>query len=239
MGAMVPIVRLGPGPVTRAGGGRSPTARVEPPGSSGQNRGVERTRRVAVTVEQCWHHVPGGAATSILGTLEALGRRSDVELVGVAARHREPPPPLSTAGPRCGTSRYPAWRSTKPGMPCAGRRSSGPPDRSTSSTSSGMAMPPPSAPLVVTVHDLAFLEDPSRGTRHGLQVLRSGHRVGPARRVVGRACPSVDTWNDCVTLRVRPGPTAARAVGGARPWRPRRPRWRRSGPATAWTDRTF
>ena len=28
---------------------------------------VERARRVAVTVEQCWHRVPGGTATSTLG----------------------------------------------------------------------------------------------------------------------------------------------------------------------------
>ena len=42
-------------------------------------------------MEQCWHRVPGGTATSTLGTLRALAERDDVELVGVAARHGDPP----------------------------------------------------------------------------------------------------------------------------------------------------
>jgi hypothetical protein len=33
----------------------------------------------------------------------------------------------------------------------------------------GMAMPPPSVPLVVTVHDLAFLQEPGNSTRRGLR----------------------------------------------------------------------
>ena len=47
--------------------------------------------RVAVTLEQCWHRVPGGTATSILGLLDTLRRTNDLELVGVAARHGQPP----------------------------------------------------------------------------------------------------------------------------------------------------
>ena len=47
--------------------------------------------RVSMTVEQCWHRVPGGTATSILGLCAALGRRDDVDVIGVAARHDAPP----------------------------------------------------------------------------------------------------------------------------------------------------
>ena len=48
--------------------------------------------RVAFTLEQCWHDVPGGTAVAALGMARALSTQADVELVGVAARHRRPPP---------------------------------------------------------------------------------------------------------------------------------------------------
>ena len=55
--------------------------------------------RVAVTLEQCWHTVPGGTAIAALELVRALLLRDEVQLVGVAARHRNPPdeqwePPL-------------------------------------------------------------------------------------------------------------------------------------------------
>jgi hypothetical protein len=48
--------------------------------------------RVAYTLEQCWHPVPGGTAVAALELARALVARGDLELVGVAARHREDPP---------------------------------------------------------------------------------------------------------------------------------------------------
>ena len=39
--------------------------------------------RVAYTVMQCWHRVPGGTASSVLSLASALGDRDDVDLVGV------------------------------------------------------------------------------------------------------------------------------------------------------------
>jgi hypothetical protein len=39
---------------------------------TGQNRSCGARAPGAVTVEQCWHRVPGGTATSVLGMLEAL-----------------------------------------------------------------------------------------------------------------------------------------------------------------------
>ena len=47
--------------------------------------------RVAVTLEQCWHRVPGGTAVAAIETVRALRARGDVELIGVAARHLRPP----------------------------------------------------------------------------------------------------------------------------------------------------
>ena len=48
--------------------------------------------RVAFTLEQCWHSVPGGTARSAIESARALQTFSDIELIGVAARHSHPPP---------------------------------------------------------------------------------------------------------------------------------------------------
>ena len=42
--------------------------------------------RIAVTLTQCWHRVPGGTASATLGQVRALGRRGEVDLVGVGPR---------------------------------------------------------------------------------------------------------------------------------------------------------
>ncbi len=51
-----------------------------------------RAMRVAVTLEQCWHQVPGGTARATLDTIDAIRERGDVAQVGVSARHRSPAP---------------------------------------------------------------------------------------------------------------------------------------------------
>src|SRR5262245_59945479 len=48
--------------------------------------------RVAYTLEQCWHRVPGGTAVAALRTAEAMDGMDDLELIGVAGRHRHPLP---------------------------------------------------------------------------------------------------------------------------------------------------
>src|SRR5688572_33056344 len=47
--------------------------------------------RVALTLEQCWHSVPGGTAVAAIELARALDARGDVDLVGVPARHARPP----------------------------------------------------------------------------------------------------------------------------------------------------
>src|SRR3546814_10723432 len=48
--------------------------------------------RVAVTLEQCWHKVPGGTARATLDAVAAVAARGDVDQIGVRARHRDPAP---------------------------------------------------------------------------------------------------------------------------------------------------
>jgi glycosyltransferase involved in cell wall biosynthesis len=141
---------------------------------------VEHRRRVAVTLEQCWHRVPGGTATSILGTVAALVRRDDVEVVGVAARHGEPPAaPFRPAVdvrhlPLPRLALYEAWHGLR--WPPV-ERATGPVDVV---HATAVAVPPTRAPLVMTIHDLAFLADPSLVTRHGNRFFRRGTEL--ARR---------------------------------------------------------
>lgn len=125
--------------------------------------------RVAMTLEQCWQPVPGGTATSMLELARALVPH--VDLYGVAARHGGPPrepyvPPVPVRHlPLPRPALYEAWqRLRRPRVP-------GRPDVVHATT---MAVPPRSAPLVVTVHDLAFLADPSHFTPRGLRFFRRG-----------------------------------------------------------------
>ncbi len=131
-------------------------------------------------MEQCWHRVPGGTATSILGTIEALRRRSDVDLVGVSARHGaaapEPfrPSLVVRQLPLPRLALYEAWHGLR--WPPV-ERATGPVDVV---HATAVAVPPTRAPLVMTIHDLAFLADPTLVTRHGNRFFRRGTEL--ARR---------------------------------------------------------
>jgi len=151
---------------------------------------------VAVTVEQCWHRVPGGTATSILGTLGALGRRPELDLVGVAARHRQPPPvPFRPSVPVAHLplprlALYESWHTVR--WPAV-ERATGPVDVV---HATAIAIPPTRAPLVVTIHDLAFLAEPGHATRHGSRFFRRGTQLARrhARLVL---VPSEATATEC------------------------------------------
>jgi glycosyltransferase involved in cell wall biosynthesis len=157
---------------------------------------VERTRRVAVTVEQCWHRVPGGTATSTLGTLRALQARSDLDLIGVAARHPDAPPeafalPIPVAHlPLPRVALYESWHALR--WPKV-ERATGPVDVV---HGTAIAVPPTNAPLVMTIHDLAFLADPTQPTRHGLRFFTRGTDL--ARRHAQLVLvPSEATAHEC------------------------------------------
>jgi glycosyltransferase involved in cell wall biosynthesis len=157
---------------------------------------MTRPARVAVTVEQCWHRVPGGTATSAIGMLRALRAHTDLDLVGVSARHGAPPaepwrPPVPVRMlPLPRPALYEAWHRLRwPPVQWA----TGPVDVV---HATGMAVPPRRGPLVVTVHDLAFLDDPGLFTARGVRFF---HRsIDLARRHADLVtCPSQATVDAC------------------------------------------
>jgi glycosyltransferase involved in cell wall biosynthesis len=126
--------------------------------------------RVAYTLEQSWHRVPGGTAVAAL----EVAKRLAPHLIGVTAAHRHPPPPPWTppirvrAVPLPRPALYDAWLwlRTPPVQLVTGRV-----DVIHATT---IVVPPHTAPLVVTVHDLAFLHEPDHFTARGQRVFRRG-----------------------------------------------------------------
>lgn len=153
--------------------------------------------RAALTLEQCWHAVPGGTATSALRLAAALDDRADVEVRGVAARHRRSPAdafvpavPVDHLGlPRLAL--YEAWhRLRRPAVQAA----TGPVDVV---HATGVAVPPRrGAPLVVTVHDLAPVHHPEMFTARGRSFFRRAHEL-TRRHADLVLCPSEATRADC------------------------------------------
>ena len=160
--------------------------------------------RVAYTLEQCWHDVPGGTAVAALAMARELVRRTDVELIGVSARHRtspvdgfEPPIPVR-ALPLPRTALYEGWRRL--GWPPV-ERATGPVDVVHSTT---IIVPPRAgAPLVVTLHDLAFLHDPGAFTAHGVKAFTAGlDRI--RRDAAAILCSSQATLDDAAKAGLAP-----------------------------------
>jgi glycosyltransferase involved in cell wall biosynthesis len=159
--------------------------------------------RVAVTVEQSWHVVPGGIATSTVELLRALAGHDDLQVVGVAARHREPPPralvpPVPVRQlPLPRRLLYETWQWLR--WPPV-ERATGPLDVL---HDAGFVVPPSRAPLVATIHDLFFLTHPSHYRWHPRMVLRRGFDLARrhARLVM---CPSRATMVECVAAGMEP-----------------------------------
>ena len=152
--------------------------------------------RLAVTLEQCWHRVPGGSATSVLRAVDALSERDDVDVVGVAAHHGHPPPaPFEPSVPvwELGLPRrvlYETWhRLRRPKV----ERATGPVD---AIWASAVAVPPRSVPLVVTVHDLAPLHHPEHHPAHARSFFRKAFELARTEADLV-CCPSQATIEDC------------------------------------------
>jgi glycosyltransferase involved in cell wall biosynthesis len=196
--------------------------------------------RVAFTLEQCWHRVPGGTAVAALELARELARRPDVELVGVAAAHRRPPPEpwrpsiptRSLPLPRIAL--YESWHLLR--RPHV--------ERATGSVAvihaTGLAMPPRSSPIVLTIHDLSFLAYPEHFSRAGMRFFRRA--LDLARREADLVlCSSESTLEHCaavglergklrhVPLGVRVEPAGAADIGRVRE------RYGLSGPYVLWT----
>jgi glycosyltransferase involved in cell wall biosynthesis len=118
--------------------------------------------KVAMTVEPLWHRVPGGTGRYTAELASALDRRSDTSVIGLAALHRgapsapwvSPVPFVRLSLPR--PALYEAWtRGTR--ISPDGRL-----DGAEVMHATSVVAPPTRLPLVVTVHDLAFI-DPRAG----------------------------------------------------------------------------
>ncbi len=160
--------------------------------------------RVAYSYEPCWHRVPGGTAMSALRTATALLDRDDVALVGFAARHlRSPSPPFQPVSPVSQLrlpSRvlYESWhRRGRPPVETA----TGPVDVI---HGTGGVTPPRTAPLVVTVHDMAVYRYPEYFTANGRRFLRAALDAARDRADLV-LCPSEATRADCEVFGFDPG----------------------------------
>jgi glycosyltransferase involved in cell wall biosynthesis len=153
--------------------------------------------RVAYTLEQCWHRVPGGTGTAALALADAIVRTGTTELVGVAGRHRGPATPGFEPGikvahlPVGGAVLYETW--LRFGWPLVESVVESP-DVVHATT----VIPPATrAPLVVTLHDIAFVRHPEFFTDRGNKVFaRSLSRLRRDASVV--MCSSHATLDDCL-----------------------------------------
>lgn len=149
--------------------------------------------RVALTLEQLWHRVPGGTAVAAVGMTQGLSA-AGMPVVGVAARHARPPavdPGVRVEHlPLPRLALYEAWhRLRRPRV----ERATGPVDVVHATT---LAIPPRSAPLVVTIHDLAFLTYPGFFTGRGVSFFMRGLELAE-RDADLIVCPSQATAAHC------------------------------------------
>ncbi len=157
--------------------------------------------RVAVVLEQCWHKVPGGTARAALEQVRAVAATRRVDQVGVAARHREgPPDDLRPAIPmkHLPVPRkvlYEMWNRLRwPGVDLATGRVD-------VVHATGYAVPRRTAPLVVTIHDVAWRRDRSHFTANGVQFFEKA--LASTRDDADLVlCPSAATLDDCAAAGI-------------------------------------
>ena len=160
--------------------------------------------RVAYSLEQCWHRVPGGTATAAIEVARVLpGLRRDIELVGFAGRHNLAPqgayqPPinvqhLALGGPALYES------SMRFGWPKV-ESATGKVDLLHCTSIIPFAT---NAKLVATIHDLAFLKYPQFFSRRGNSVFRRSLKI-LLRRADMLLCSSQATLEDCTEFGFSP-----------------------------------
>jgi len=162
-----------------------------------------RDVRVAYSLEQCWHRVPGGTAVSALEVARHLRTCDDVEIVPFAGRHKGPPGipldlglPIATL-PFGRPLLYETWL-----------RLAWPKVESVCSDVDlvhGTTIIPPATtlPLTITIHDLAFLRYPEFFTKRGNRIFRRSLDLLKQRRCIVM-CSSSATMQDCITAGLDP-----------------------------------
>ena len=159
--------------------------------------------------------MPGGTGIAAIEVARELALRSDVEVIGVAGRHRHPPtdgfaPPIAVNSlPLGGPLLVESW--LRLGWP----KVESVVDNADIVHSTTIIPPATSLPLVVTIHDLAFLRHPDFFTARGNKVFRRSLDImlNKADMVL---CSSQATLEDCVTAgfssdRLRHVPLGVRA----------------------------
>ncbi len=153
--------------------------------------------RVAYSLEQCWHRVPGGTATAAVEVARVLpSLRRDIELIGFSGRHNSAPqvayrPPINVQqmflnGPFLYES------SMRIGWPKV-ESATGKVDLVHCTSIIPFAT---SAKLVATIHDLAFLKFPQFFSRRGNSVFRRSLKI-LLKRADMLICSSQSTMEDC------------------------------------------
>ena len=132
------------------------------------------TARVAMTLTQDWHRVPGGTAVAANALARALAATGRVSLTGVVPAGPPPAdpwtPPLPTEALRLRLPwLYEAWdRVRRP------RVTSAVPGADLVHLTVPIACPPERVPIVATVHDLLPLQMPEMFTGRGARLMRRG-----------------------------------------------------------------
>ena len=156
--------------------------------------------RVAYTLEQCWHAVPGGTAVSAVEVAKRLNFADGVELIGVAGRHSGPAvagfePPIEVRTLPIGrpylyrTWVWANWPKVESTVEC---------DLVHSTT---IIPPATKRPLVVTVHDLAFVRHPEYFSARANRMFRRSLDLVRERAALV-LCSSRATIDDCVAAGI-------------------------------------
>jgi glycosyltransferase involved in cell wall biosynthesis len=167
-----------------------------------QHDDPQRPVRVAYTVEQCWHPSPGGTAIAALRIARELGERPhDVELHLVAGKH--PVPPAAEFRPQGPVAMLPLAR---PLLYESWTRLNWPKVESVAGEidvahATGLVPCGTAAPLVVTVHDLAFVHDPAKFSAQGVRTMNRS-LAAIIRRADRVICSSEATRVDCETAGI-------------------------------------
>jgi glycosyltransferase involved in cell wall biosynthesis len=153
--------------------------------------------RVAYSLEQCWHRVPGGTATAAIEVARVLpGLRRDIELVGFAGRHGAEPqsayqPPINVQQlALSGPALYEA--SMQFGWPKVESATG----RVNLLHCTSIIPFATNAKMVATIHDLAFLKYPQFFSRRGNSVFRRSLKI-LLKRADMLLCSSQSTLEDC------------------------------------------
>ena len=152
--------------------------------------------RVAYTLEQCWHRVPGGTAVAALEVARAMPEvRPDVTLLGVSGTHHEDPSiTFDVSMDVAGLSLRSPWlyeaslRFNRPRVEKVW------PDADLVHCTTLIPLAT-KRPMVATVHDVAFMHYPEFFTPRGNRVFRRSIAALKAR-AAKVLCSSTATVND-------------------------------------------